>query len=167
MLVAVNRIQNNKVSGFTLIELIITLLIGSLLLAWGVPNYRDLKVRRLVTDNANEMVYSLSLARAEAIRYGNVVTVTPISGNDWNSGWVITAVGIDGNPDIQIYQQDPIDDQLVITQNAPLVGAVQFNNIGELVGGNAGSFTLSHTVATGEQRQIAINLAGMSKVLNP
>ncbi|MCW8869170.1 MAG: GspH/FimT family pseudopilin, partial [Proteobacteria bacterium] len=71
-----------KVRGFTLIELIITLLIGSLLLAWGVPNYRDFKLRREVVDHTNDFVYSLSLARSEAIRYGTDVRVEPVGG-DW------------------------------------------------------------------------------------
>ncbi|MEZ5472562.1 MAG: GspH/FimT family pseudopilin [Marinicella sp.] len=156
-----------KNSGFTLIELITTLLIGALLLAWGVPGYRGLKVSRLVTDHANEMVYSLSLARAEAIRYGSTVTVSPLSGNDWNSGWLISAPGIEGGADIEIYQQSPLDSKLNITQNGPLQGDLQFNNIGELVGNNQGQFTIAHTVSTNTSRNILINLAGMSKVVNP
>jgi type IV fimbrial biogenesis protein FimT len=161
------RKLHNKNSGFSLIELLVTLLIGSLLLAWGIPSYRDLKIRRLVTENANEMVYSLSLARAEAIRYGNTVTVSPISGNDWDSGWLISAPGIDGNPDIQIYQQDPLDDQLNITQNGGLQGDLQFNNIGELVGGVPGSFTIGHITETNERRNITVRLSGTARMENP
>ena len=154
----------HKAKGFTLVELIITLLIGSLLLAWGVPNYRDLKVRRQLTDTANEIVYSLSLARAEAVRYGATVTVEP-TGGDWNDGWLISAPGIDGNPDIQIYQQDALNDQMTINQLGPLVGDIQFNSLGALNNVSEGLFQLSSTTSS-ESRNIRIRLTGLARVVN-
>lgn len=159
------RKLQNKITGFTLVELIITLLIGSLLLAWGVPNYRDLKVRRQVTDTANEMSYSLSLARAEAIRYGRTVTVAPVDGG-WNSGWSIFTTGIEGGDDIQIYAQDSINNQLDIAQNGELQGNLQFNNVGELVGIDEGLFSLTHT-SSGEKRNINVKLSGSVRVVKP
>jgi len=142
-----------------------TLFIGSLLLAWGIPSYRDLKIRNQVSTSTNELSYSLSLARAEAIRYGQTVTVTPIGGV-WNDGWLITTPGQGTNPAIQLYQQDPLDDQLSIAQVGPLSGSLQFNNTGELVGNNVGLFTLSHT-STSESRNIRVNLSGTVRVINP
>ena len=148
-----------------MVEMIITLFIGSILLAWGIPNYRDLKIRRQVTDSVNEMSYSLSLARAEAIRYGQTVTVTP-SGGDWNNGWLITTPGINGNPDIEIYQKEPLNSLLSVSQNGSLQGAIQFNNIGSLVGNDVGLFTLSHTSAS-EARNVRVSLSGTVKVTHP
>lgn len=148
-----------------MVELMITLLIGALLLAWGIPNYRDLKVRKQVVDAANEMAYSLSLARAEGIRYGRTVTVAPTDG-DWNEGWLVTAPGIDGNPDLQIYQQDALNSQLNLTQLGDLQGSIQFNNVGELVGGNEGLFNLSHITA-GDARNIRVTLSGTTRVIKP
>ncbi|TDR18425.1 GspH/FimT family pseudopilin [Marinicella litoralis] len=159
------RKLQKKITGFTLIELIITLFIGSLLLAWGIPSYRDLKIRKQVTDSVNELSYSLSLARAEAIRYGRTVSVTPVGG-DWDDGWLISTAGIDGNPDLQIYQQDPLDDQLNISQIGALQGSLQFNNVGELVGNNTGLFTLSHATAS-ESKSLRINLSGTVRMVSP
>jgi Tfp pilus assembly protein FimT len=111
------------------------------------------------------MSYSLSLARAEAIRYGQTVTVSPIGG-DWNNGWLITTPGIGGNPDIEIYQKEPLNSQLSVAQNGSLQGALQFNNIGSLVGNDVGLFTLSHT-SSSEARNVRVSLSGTVKVTHP
>ncbi len=159
------RKLHKKIKGFTLIELILTLFIGSLLLAWGIPGYRDLKIRKQVSNNINELSYSLSLARAEAIRYGQTVTIAPVGG-DWDNGWLISTAGIDGNPTIEIYQQDPLDDQLNVTQTGPLQGSLQFNNVGELVGNNTGAFTLGHATAS-ESKALRVSLSGTVRMVHP
>ncbi len=154
-----------KVRGFTLIELIITLLIGSLLLAWGVPNYRDFKMRRQIVDNANEFVYSMNLARAEAVRYGTVVTVSPVS-NDWNQGWISTATGVGGNPDVKIEEHDPVQDiNVTLTTNPG--GSISFNRIGGLSGTNEAVFSLVHTGDSSRSRNVRVRMSGSVKVEEP
>ncbi|MCB1583886.1 MAG: GspH/FimT family pseudopilin [Xanthomonadales bacterium] len=153
-----------KNSGFTLIELITTLLIGALLLVWGVPNYRDFKIRKHITDVANQTVYSLSFARAEAVRYGTNVTVSPNVGG-WQNGWTTTAIGVDGNPDRVLAVQEPIDDTVVFSQTGTLNGTITFNRIGGLIGGNAGRFDITNSNATGVNKSVLISLNGTSKVV--
>lgn len=153
-----------KVRGFTLIELIITLLIGSLLLAWGVPNYRDFKVRRQVVDNANEFVYSMNLARAEAVRYGTTVTVVPVS-NDWDLGWITTATGVGGNPDVKIEEHDPVND-INITFTTNPGGSITFNRIGGLNGSAEAVFSLAHANGA-SSRNVRIGMSGSVKVMQP
>lgn len=154
---------NRKVTGFSLVELIIALLIGVLLLAWGIPNWRDLKIRSALTDNSNEIAYSLNLARAEAVRYGRIVTVSPITAGDWSDGWTISTSGIEGAADIQIYEHNPIGDQFTISQVGPLQGDLQFNSLGGLVGNSEGALTLVHIDSTAF-RIIRTRLTGLSKV---
>lgn len=153
---------NKKHTGFTLVELIITLLIGSLLLAWGVPEYRELKARRMVTDISNDIVTSFTQARAEAIRYGNNVRVSP--NGTWQNGWTTTSIGVDGNPDEVLAIQDPIDPVVEITQTGPLAGNVVFNRIGGLEGGAEAEITLKHTANTNHSRRVVIGLSGSARV---
>src|SRR5690606_19784982 len=132
-----------KVKGFTLIELIVTLLIGSILLAWGVPNYRDFKLRRMVTDNVNNISYAMNLARAEAVRYGTNVIVER-NGSNWQDGWTITAIGVGGNANTLIAQEDLMDDGMILElQNAPQ-DRVVFNRLGGLVRNNVAQFEMRH-----------------------
>ena len=76
------RVRNHlkkQQRGFTLVELIITLFIGSLLLAWGVPEYRELKARRMVTDLTNDIVtFDLTFTEHEmwsAIPRGTLIVI--------------------------------------------------------------------------------------------
>lgn len=57
-----------RFSGFTLLELMITLTIGGILLAVAVPAFRSMTVNSRLTAQANELVSALNLARSEAIK---------------------------------------------------------------------------------------------------
>lgn len=156
-----------KSQGFTLIELVITLLIGSLLLAWGVPNYRDFKVRKEVSLNVNEMVYSFNLARAEAIRYGSDVEVR-LSGSEWKDGWQIWTLNEDGSDNQQIFDQQPLSD-MTLTQTGGTAGQIQFNRLGALVGGGTVTFEAdnSYGPVANSQKNVLISPSGSVKVVKP
>ncbi len=153
-----------KVKGFTLIELIVTLLIGSILLAWGVPNYRDFKLRREVVDNSNDFVYSMSLARAEAVRYGTDVKVEPVGG-DWQQGWTLTAVGVGGNGNTIIQEHDPVSDIDLVLTTDPGNG-ITFNRLGGLEGSAPAEFSLKHHYDATKARNIRITMSGSARVEN-
>ncbi len=156
-----------KVRGFTLIELIITLLIGSLLLAWGVPNYRDFKLRRMVTDHANSLIYSMNLARAEAVRYGTEVEVVP--DGQWHDGWTVTAIGVGGAGDTELLKEDSMDSQMRFTLVTPpdANNKIIFNRIGGLQGNNEARFELMHIDKPIEKKAVVITMSGNVKVINP
>lgn len=65
----------NKAPGFTLIELMITLVVAALLLAWAVPNFQRFINRTTLTSETNNWVGVLNYARNEAITRGQRVTV--------------------------------------------------------------------------------------------
>lgn len=59
-----------RTGGFTLVELLITLVIAGLLLALAVPSFNRLMVSSRLTTQANNAVNLLSYARAEAVKRG-------------------------------------------------------------------------------------------------
>jgi type IV fimbrial biogenesis protein FimT len=57
-----------RMSGFTLVELMVTLFIASILLAVGVPSFNRMMITSRVTAQSNELVAALNFARSEAIK---------------------------------------------------------------------------------------------------
>ncbi len=151
--------------GFTIIELMITLLIGALLLAWGIPNYRDFKVRQAVVDTSNDILVSLTQARAEAVRYGVNVEVTP--DGSWQNGWTIIAKGVDGNADIDIAIHDEVNDVVTLSETGGINGTITFNRIGGVNGGLSGQFTVAYAGVSNATRLIDISPSRIVKDRKP
>lgn len=57
-----------RADGFTLVELLITLVIAGLLLALAVPSFRNVMLSNRLNTSANAVVNALSLARSEAVK---------------------------------------------------------------------------------------------------
>jgi type IV fimbrial biogenesis protein FimT len=77
-------------SGFTLLELIVTITVAGILMAIAIPNFYGLIRNNRLTTYTNEFVSSLNLARSEAIKRGLSVSVRKIGGTGtyWStSGW--------------------------------------------------------------------------------
>ncbi|MBN2690414.1 MAG: prepilin-type N-terminal cleavage/methylation domain-containing protein [Burkholderiaceae bacterium] len=65
-----------RADGFTLVELLITLVIAGLLLALAVPSFNRLMASSRLTTQANNAVNLLSYARAEAAKRGVNVQIS-------------------------------------------------------------------------------------------
>jgi type IV fimbrial biogenesis protein FimT len=76
--------------GFTLIELMVTLLVAGIMLAWGVPSFLGIIENNRVATQANTFVAALALARSEAVSKGVTTHVSTI-GADWSQGWRVWA----------------------------------------------------------------------------
>lgn len=93
--------QRASVRGFTLVELMITLVVLGVVMAIGIPSFRNMIVSSRVTSNTNEIVTVLQEARMEAIRRRARVVVCPTlngstcSGGNW--GYLLTFVDRDNS----------------------------------------------------------------------
>jgi type IV fimbrial biogenesis protein FimT len=82
-------------SGMTLLELLVMLAVSAILLTIGLPSFASLIHSNHVTSATNELVGSLHLARAEAIKRGGRIVICPsatgvaCSGANWHQGWVM------------------------------------------------------------------------------
>src|SRR5687768_11053641 len=61
-------------SGFTLYELLVTLLVAGILFGLGVPNFLEFQRNGAMSAAANEMITGLLAARAEAVKRQVFVT---------------------------------------------------------------------------------------------
>jgi len=58
----------HRMSGFTLIELMVTIAVAAVLLGIAVPSFQDMLERNRVAAQTNEVLGGLQMARSEAIR---------------------------------------------------------------------------------------------------
>ena len=78
----------NKNHGFTLIEVMIVVAIVGVLMGIGVPAMRNFVMNSRMTAAVNDIAISLTLARSEAIKRGQNITITQTSGA-WVNGWSV------------------------------------------------------------------------------
>lgn len=90
----------NQPSGFTLIELVVTIAIAGILLALAVPSFRDTLLNNQRAARVNEFIADLNYARSEAVLLRRPVVVCrtdqpnvtpPVcgGGDGWEEGWII------------------------------------------------------------------------------
>jgi len=119
-----------KRRGFTLVELLVALAVGSILLAIAVPSYAFLVNTSRLAAVTNDLVTALHLARSEAVKRGARVTVCKTSDAmdaspacsttaNWQDGWLVFVDGgtrgvIDGG-DILLWVRGQVSSGAAIT----------------------------------------------------
>ncbi len=85
----------NLQRGFTIIELMITILLLGTMLSLAVPSFASIFKQNRLAAQANTILSSLNYARGETINQNTNVVLSPlIAGINWSSGWTI---GVNGN----------------------------------------------------------------------
>ncbi len=79
------RQQNH---GFTLVEMMATLIISAILLAMAVPSFRTFIVDQRVKGATLELMGALRFARSEAVKRNAAVSVVAADGG-WSAGWEV------------------------------------------------------------------------------
>jgi type IV fimbrial biogenesis protein FimT len=86
-------IMKHKTTGFTLIELILTLSIVSIILSLAIPSFTQFLDKSKVRANTQRLVQVLQLSRTTAISENVLVTVCPTDNgadcrSDWSQGYM-------------------------------------------------------------------------------
>lgn len=144
--------------GFTLVELLVTLAVFAILVALAAPQLRTLLVRRTVSSQAESLSAGLRLARSEAIKRGQYVTMcasnnaesaTPTclanGASDWSSGWIVFVASpanmrqfVNGNVLLKV--QPPFTNSGGVNNGS--VAAVVFGANGMAMLNSASTFTI-------------------------
>lgn len=109
-------------SGFTLIELMITLAIAAVLLVVGVPSFIDFQRNSELTSQTNSLVAALNAAKTEAMkRNTNAYVVPGGSSSLWTDGWIVfadtdrTGLTFEADKDFNVLTQPAIPSYFTIT----------------------------------------------------
>ncbi|MEM7294349.1 MAG: GspH/FimT family pseudopilin [Pseudomonadota bacterium] len=80
-------------SGFTLYELLVTVVVAGVIIGFGVPNLRQFQLNNRMVAASNDLLAMFSMARTEAIKRKTNVSIC--SASDWNSA-TPTCGAVDG-----------------------------------------------------------------------
>ena len=83
--------------GFSLLELMITLLLLAIVTAIALPSFSNIIMRATLGSQARELMAGALMARSEAIKRNQVVTLcassngTSCTDDSWAAGWIVLA----------------------------------------------------------------------------
>jgi len=108
-----------KQSGLTLIELLVVLAIAAILTTTAVPSFQSFLQNNRMSTTVHQFVSSLNLARSEAVKRGERITMckssnasTCSNSGDWTQGWIVF---VDANDNAQ---RETASEQLIRAQNS-------------------------------------------------
>ncbi|MDH3560997.1 MAG: GspH/FimT family pseudopilin [Gammaproteobacteria bacterium] len=93
----------------TMVELLITIVVVTILLALGVPSFQEFIKNNRLTAQTNDFVTAVQLARSEAVKRGSFTTICAstdqatcdVADGNWSSGWIVFSdLDRDGVPDV-------------------------------------------------------------------
>jgi type IV fimbrial biogenesis protein FimT len=139
-------------SGFTLMELMVTVSISAILLAIGAPSFSSFVLSQKVSAASSDVTSMLTFARSEAIKRNGNVVVTQKSGG-WQNGWT-TQSGTN-----TVGQQEAFSNVAIANSASTLT----YNNSGRISGSGNITFQISGGANT---RCVTVDLSGMPKSKN-
>lgn len=118
--------RTSKQAGLTLLELMITLVVGSILLVIAVPSFLSFQKDNRRVTQINELVSGLNMARSEATKSNATVGFCPssdpwtaCSGAIYDNGWIVFLNSDADSPPVR----DPGEDILRVHTGVTAPGA--------------------------------------------
>ncbi len=111
-------------AGFTLVELLVTLVVVAVLAVVGLPALQSLVARNRLTADANRLLSALYLARSAAVERGRPVQVCASAdglhcGAGWDRGWIVAEADTGGAAGAVLRVFGPLHAPVVAEAGAP------------------------------------------------
>jgi type IV fimbrial biogenesis protein FimT len=165
------RNPRKTLNGYTLIELLVTMAIGSVLLSVVTPGISALNQKDRQTAVVNSFVATLNAARSEAINRNARMTVCQSDNGyecgtaGWDKGWVVfTDSGVPGEVDegdTVLHFSEPLPDDIRLSSS-------KFNTyisyFSDGTSNDSGSFELCNSRDQSAVKSICISAAGRTTI---
>jgi type IV fimbrial biogenesis protein FimT len=164
--------MKQKETGATLIELTAALGLAAILMSMAVPNYQTFTLNNRMVAEFNTFTSALQVARSEAIRRNEDVTicVSNANGNDcgntgnWEAGWIICADSECGTESLRVGDPLPAEYSLRSSNNFSSNSRITFSNDGTLANNDGrGTFTLCDRRGNAKAKAIILNAVGRTQ----
>lgn len=151
--------------GFTMIELMVTIAIAAILLAIGVPSFNQVMVNARTSTLANDVTSAINLARSEAVRRAEAVSVCPSNNGtscsgSWTDGWITI---VDSSSEVLRSWRTPTP-TADIAQTPTADDEIEFGPLGQRVTGNTALVLQVNGCAGDRARRLEIGPAGRVSV---
>ena len=139
------RMPAKRQSGFTLLELMVTLSVAAILSVLAYPNMRDFMRRNRAVEQSNGMQSNLQNARGQAAATRSYVSICPVTApgglvcdvadGDYANGWLIYTSSA---PNIAyVAATDTLEQTVAAPTNTAILadtaGVLTYNSLGELL----------------------------------
>jgi type IV fimbrial biogenesis protein FimT len=175
----------SRVTGFTLVELMVTIAVLAILLGVAVPGFQAFVRRTQVSNMTNEFVAATLIAKADAVARNRCVTLCrsanasvdaptcTTSGDEWTAGWLIFAnPACDGNPAgsgaelLRVYVGDPSGATLTTpTSGSKRLNTITFDSRGMSSLSGAGQINVAPP-GQSFTRTICVDVAGRTRIID-
>jgi type IV fimbrial biogenesis protein FimT len=157
---------------FTLIELLITIVVATILVALAVPAFNNFVQNNRITAQVNELITAMTLVRSEAIKRKQTISICSSSNAStctgaWDQGWIVFTDdngngAVDVGTDEILRVRESLAGGATLTETASL-STIQFDRLGSA---NApANFELRIPDCKGDQaRDITLLVTGRTDV---
>jgi type IV fimbrial biogenesis protein FimT len=174
-------LKNN--SGFTLVELMVTLAIAAIVITQGVPSFVTMIQNNRLVTQTNDVATAINIARSEAVKRGvrvilcrsaDPTATTPACGgtaNTWTTGWLIFASGDTDNTytdgtDTLLRIGQPAPTGITIMTNSTSNNNLEYNPDGTTnESGGTAVFAICDSRGESNGRQIQVNAMGRPQLV--
>ena len=160
-----------KNRGFTLVELLVTLVVVSILLSVGVPSFSSMITNNAVNADRDTLFNSLIYARTEAIKRGETISICKSSNLttcdasvEWGDGWIVFE---DTNGNGALSGETILRVQEALKRNISVSfdggNFVTFDGLGK-ASATSGTFSFSHSSGNADyDRAVTLSATGRAR----
>lgn len=146
-----------RISGFTLVEMMVVVAILVILASIALPSYGPMIANNRIVANTNDLVADLALARSEAAKRGGTTVVTVCASSDgsscsgstnWSGGRLVFVDGgtqgaVDGTDSSRVLRNSRAVSSLVVTSSGfSTTGFISYSADGSISSTLPGTITI-------------------------